>query len=227
MKSKEYTSYDLYEHILDNINQEFQFQKNQEYETLIEPDKGAKNKEVELDFKDKGKIILAFDPANFKKQKIDLEMFPIFSKEKSFPDYIIIPEPDDENTLFILHVELKSNKYNTEGYIYKFINSGKTLRWISDIMVNDLAKKINNSNFNFELFSNIKIIHRFIVIDSRRITDRIIEKKGEKYYPYEIKTELKIPILLIGNRQKLHINKFLNPEPSDAIYKIDNYTRIL
>lgn len=227
MKSKEYTSYDLYEHILDNINQEFQFQKNQEYETLIEPDKGAKNKEVELDFKDKGKIILAFDPANFKKQKIDLEMFPIFSKEKSFPDYIIIPEPDDENTLFILHVELKSNKYNTEGYIYKFINSGKTLRWISDIMVNDLAKKINNSNFNFELFSNIKIIHRFIVIDSRRITDRIIEKKGEKYYPYEIKTQLKIPILVIGKRPKLHINKFLNPEPSDAIYKIDNYTRIL
>lgn len=227
MKSKEYTSYDLYKHILDNINQEFQFQKNQEYETLIEPDKGAKNKEVELDFKDKGKIILAFDPANFKKQKIDLEMFPIFSKEKSFPDYIIIPEPDDENTLFILHVELKSNKYNTEGYIYKFINSGKTLRWISDIMVNDLAKKINNSNFNFELFSNIKIIHRFIVIDSRRITDRIIEKKGEKYYPYEIKTQLKIPILVIGKRPKLHINKFLNPEPSDAIYKIDNYTRIL
>lgn len=227
MKSKEYTSYDLYKHILDNINQEFQFQKNQEYETLIEPDEGAKNKEVELDFKDKGKIILAFDPANFKKQKIDLEMFPIFSKEKSFPDYIIIPEPDDENTLFILHVELKSNKYNTEGYIYKFINSGKTLRWISDIMVNDLAKKINNSNFNFELFSNIKIIHRFIVIDSRRITDRIIEKKGEKYYPYEIKTQLKIPILVIGKRPKLHINKFLNPEPSDAIYKIDNYTRIL
>jgi len=223
LKSKEYTSYDLYKHILDNINQEFQFQKNQEYETLIEPDKGAKNKEVELDFKDKGKIILAFDPANFKKQKIDLEMFPIFSKDKSFPDYIIIPEPDDGNNLFILHVELKSNEYYTKDYIYKFINSGKTLRWISDIMVNDLAKKINNSNFKFELFSNIKIIHRFIVIDSRRLIKRI----GEHYYPYEIKTELKIPILLIGNRQKLHINKFLNPEPSDAIYKIDNYTRIL
>jgi len=223
LKSKEYTSYDLYEYILDNINQEFQFQKNKEYETLIEPDKGAKNKEVELDFKDKGKIILAFDPANFKKQKIDLEMFPIFSKDKSFPDYIIIPEPDDGNNLFILHVELKSNEYYTKDYIYKFINSGKTLRWISDIMVNDLAKKINNSNFNFELFSNIKIIHRFIVIDSRRLIKRI----GEHYYPYEIKTELKIPILLIGNRQKLHINKFLNPEPSDAIYKIDNYTRIL
>jgi len=111
LNEQKYTSHDLYEHFLKNIKEEYQFQKNIRYEILIEPNEGAKNRKTTIDFKKKGKIILPFDPENFKKQK---DMFPFLSKDKSFPDYIIIPEPEDENNLFILHVELKSDEYNKQ-----------------------------------------------------------------------------------------------------------------
>ncbi|SDC88316.1 hypothetical protein [Geotoga petraea] len=200
MNEQKYTSYDLYKHILNNISKKYQFQKNKRFEILIEQDEGAENKETIIDFKNKGKIILPFDPESFKKQKEDFEIFPIFTEEKSFPDYIIIPEPQDEKTLFILHVELKSDKYNKQKYIYKFINSGKTLKWISEIMINDLAKKENSNDFNFELFTNIKIIHRFIIFDSKKVSKRKVGQNESRFYDYKNISNLKIPFLAVGKR---------------------------
>lgn len=227
MNEQKYTSYDLYNHILNNINKKYQFQKNKKYEILIEQDEGAKNKETTIDFKNNGKIIISFDPESHKKQKEDYELFQIFTKEKSFPDYIIIPEPHDEKSLFILHVELKSDEYSKEKYIYKFINSGKTLKWISEIMISDLAKKENSNDFNFELFTNIKIIHRFIIFDSKKVSKRKIGQNEGRFYDYKNISNLKIPFLAVGNEQKHHINKFLNKNPKNAIYKINKQTKII